>query len=199
MKFELTICYSSNQFYELLRHHAERSDRIWICNVALFRGLAMTDLLETIPSHALTRQWQKWDFPDKAIYITTKQYANYVGSGKTAEFLSRKVIAEVYPWKLGVSEAAVNKMIEMVGPRYNAKKKMIKITATERPNREMNSERIKWQVHCGLLLTGSVYDYPAQTGITTYPPKPRSLRRNRTIEEHPNDCANRACGRCRSQ
>ncbi|EKX45620.1 hypothetical protein GUITHDRAFT_108496 [Guillardia theta CCMP2712] len=108
----------------------------------------------------ITRQWQHWDFPDKAIYITTKQYANYVGNEKTAEFLSRKVIAEIFPFKLGLSDAAVKKLIEMAGPRYNPKKKMIKITATERPNREMNTERIKWQVsqliHQSRVLVGEV-------------------------------------------
>lgn len=54
--------------------------------------------------------------------------------------------AEFSPWKLGLSEDKVHKLIEIVGSRYMPNKKLVKLVAREMPSSDQNRERVLRQV-----------------------------------------------------
>lgn len=57
-----------------------------------------------------------------------------------------QVEAEFSPWKLGLSEDKVQKLIEIVGSRYTPGKKLVKLVAREMPSSDQNRERVLRQV-----------------------------------------------------
>ena len=57
-----------------------------------------------------------------------------------------QVEAEFSPWKLGLSDEAVHKLIDIVGPRYKASKKVVKLVAREMATSDLNRDRVLQQV-----------------------------------------------------
>jgi hypothetical protein len=53
-----------------------------------------------------------------------------------------QVEAEFSPWELGLSEEAVHKLIQIVGPRYKPASKSVKIVAREASSSEHNRTRV---------------------------------------------------------
>ena len=59
--------------------------------------------------------------------------------------LFAQVEAEFSPWELGLSEEAVHKLIQIVGPRYKPASKSVKIVAREASTSEHNRARVLQQ------------------------------------------------------
>jgi len=93
------------------------------------------------------QQWVKWQSDiEKGVTISTIRYCNYVGDEESERKKDRKVVAVFHPKDLGISDGAIDKMIQIVGQRYNKRTGLIKIVSRVMPTKASNNRRINIQI-----------------------------------------------------
>lgn len=93
------------------------------------------------------QQWNKWQSDiQKGVTLTSIRFCNYVGDEVSERKKDRKVTAEFHPLDLGVSEAAAEKMRQIVGQRYDSGTGKIRLVSRSLPTSAANQRRVTHQV-----------------------------------------------------